>query len=217
MLGYRKRIADAFQKHAYGFGCGLAAVFWPLFQKRRRISVDNLLRCGVASCEAEARRIAKQSFCHFLGHMFEALCVPGVITKENWREHLDCESEADPSAVKALLDDTDRPVLLVSGHHGCWEAATNILSFTRPMIAVARVMDSKFLQNWMIKDASHPYPAVRAAEVGDGTDHAWIVGYLRSGAPLAFAVMLEHGGWGLYEAGPVANTVLQKAWELSQS
>lgn len=24
---------------------------------------------------------------------------------------------------------------------------------------------SKFLQNWMIKDASHPYPAVRAAEV----------------------------------------------------
>ena len=151
MLGYRKRIADAFQKHAYGFGCGLAAVFWPLFRKRRRISVDNLMRCGVASDEAEARRIAKQSFCHFLGHMFEALCVPGVITKENWREHLDCESEADPSAVKALLDDTDRPVLLVSGHHGCWEAATNILSFTRPMIAVARVMDSRFLQNWMKK------------------------------------------------------------------
>ena len=24
---------------------------------------------------------------------------------------------------------------------------------------------SKFLQNWMIKDMSHPYPAVRAAEV----------------------------------------------------
>ena len=24
---------------------------------------------------------------------------------------------------------------------------------------------SKFLQNWMIKDVSHPYPAVRAAEV----------------------------------------------------
>ena len=47
-----------FQKHAYGFGCGLAAAFWPLFRKRRRISVDNLLRCGVASDETEARRIA---------------------------------------------------------------------------------------------------------------------------------------------------------------
>ena len=57
------------QRHAYGFGCGLAAVFWPLFRRRRQISVDNLLRCGVTADEAEARRIAKRAFCHFLGHM----------------------------------------------------------------------------------------------------------------------------------------------------
>ena len=31
---------------------------------------------------------------------------------------------------------------------------------------------SKFLQNWMIKDMSHPYPAVRAAEV-----KKWFAGY----------------------------------------
>ena len=134
------------QRHAYGFGCGLAAVFWPLFRRRRRLSVDNLMRGGVAVDEADARRIAKCAFCHFLGHVFEAMCVPGVVTRENWRDHLDF-SEADPTAVKALLDDVDRPVLLVSGHHGCWEAATNIISFARPMIAVARVMDSKLLQN----------------------------------------------------------------------
>lgn len=52
------------------------------------------------------------------------------------------------------------------------------------------------------------------AELGDGTDHAWMVGYLRSGPPLAFAVAVEHGGWGLYDAGPVANAVLQKAVEI---
>ncbi|MBR2837621.1 MAG: lysophospholipid acyltransferase family protein [Kiritimatiellae bacterium] len=138
------------QRHAYGFGFGLAAAFWPLFRRRRRLSVDNLLRGGVAADEAEARRIAKCAFCHFLGHVFEAMCVPGVVTRENWRDHLDF-SEADPTAVKALLDDVDRPVLLVSGHHGCWEAATNIISFARPMIAVARVMDSKLLQNWIRK------------------------------------------------------------------
>ena len=138
------------QRHAYGFGCGLAALFWLFFRRRRRISVENLVRCGVAADDAEARRIAKRAFCHFLGHMCEALCVPGVVTRDNWREHLDV-SEADPVAVKALLDDTDRPVLLVSAHHGCWEAATNIISFARPMIAVARVMDSKLLQNWIKK------------------------------------------------------------------
>ena len=139
------------QRHAYGFGCGLASLLWPLFRRRRRISVENILRGGVAGDDATARRIAKRAFCHFFGHMCEALCVPGVVTKENWRDHLECGTEADPTAVRALLDETAKPVLLVSGHHGCWEAATNILSFARPMIAVARVMDSKLLQRWIKK------------------------------------------------------------------
>lgn len=49
------------------------------------------------------------------------------------------------------------------------------------------------------------------AELGDGSTHAWFVGYLRSGAPLAFAVLLEQGGGGLVAAGSVANHVLQLA------
>ena len=49
------------------------------------------------------------------------------------------------------------------------------------------------------------------AEMNDGSTHAWFVGYLRSGAPLAFAVLLEKGGGGLAQAGPVANHVLQLA------
>lgn len=49
------------------------------------------------------------------------------------------------------------------------------------------------------------------AEVGDGTSHAWFTGYLKSGAPLAFVVVVEHGGGGLSAAGSVANTVLQAA------
>ena len=49
------------------------------------------------------------------------------------------------------------------------------------------------------------------AELGDGSAHAWFVGYLRSGAPLAFAVLVERGGGGLVQAGSVANHVLQLA------
>ena len=51
------------------------------------------------------------------------------------------------------------------------------------------------------------------AERGDGTSNAWFTGYLRSGAPLAFAVVIEQGGGGLSNAGELANTVLQKATE----
>ena len=54
------------------------------------------------------------------------------------------------------------------------------------------------------------------AEVGDGTSHSWFAGYLRSGAPLAFAVIVEHGGQGISAAGNVANTVLLKAVEYNQ-
>nr|WP_317413409.1 penicillin-binding transpeptidase domain-containing protein [uncultured Solibaculum sp.] len=51
------------------------------------------------------------------------------------------------------------------------------------------------------------------AEVGgDKEPHSWIVGFVRDeDCPLAFAVVVENGGWGMKSAGPVANTVLQKA------
>ena len=138
------------QRHAYGFGCGFAALLWPFCGKRRRIAVENILRCGITGNPGEAKRIARKSFCHFAGHMCEALVVPAVVNKDNWREHLDF-AEADPEVEKTLFERPDTPILIVSGHHGCWEAATNIISLNRPMIAIARVMDSKLLQNWMKK------------------------------------------------------------------
>ncbi|NLW66142.1 MAG: penicillin-binding protein [Clostridiales bacterium] len=50
------------------------------------------------------------------------------------------------------------------------------------------------------------------AEVGNNTDHAWIVGFLDdSEHPLAFSVIIENGGGGLVNAGALANTVLQAA------
>ena len=138
------------KRHAYDIGCGLAASIWPFFIKRRRISVANILKCGIATDEREARRIAKKAWCHLAGHIAEALAVPSVVTKDDWREHLDV-SEADPEAARLLLDSPDTPILLVSAHHGVWEAATNILSFARPMIAIARVMNNKLVAGWMKK------------------------------------------------------------------
>ena len=54
------------------------------------------------------------------------------------------------------------------------------------------------------------------AEVGDGTSHAWFTGFLDDAAhPWAFVVLIENGGGGARNAGPVANAVLQKAITLS--
>lgn len=136
------------QRNAYGIGCGFAAFLWWFFPSRRRLSVRNILKCGIVSDERAARRLAKRAWCHLAGHVCEALCVPGVITRENWREHLDTSGVPEETA-KLLLDTPETPVLLVSSHHGVWEAATNLLSFARPMIAIARVMNNRFVANWM--------------------------------------------------------------------
>lgn len=139
-------------RHAYDIGGGFAAFMWLFMRKRRRIAVENVLACGISSDVAEARRIAKASFCHLAGHVCEALCVPSVVNASDWREHLIMDGdEASPDAVKLLLDTPDTPIILASAHHGVWEAATNILSFSRPMIAIARVQNNKFVAKWMKK------------------------------------------------------------------
>jgi len=135
---------------AYDVGAGLASLVWPLLVRRRRISVENILRAGVTDDPTEARRIAKASFCHLAGHVAEALCVPFVVNAANWREHLDF-TEAAPETVKLLLDAPDQPILLASSHHGVWEAATNVLSFARPMIAIARVQNNKLAEKFIRK------------------------------------------------------------------
>ena len=197
------------QRHAYGFGCGLAALVWPFFAKRRRISVENILRCGITDDPKEAKRIAWTAFCHFAGHMCEALCAPGVITKENWREHLDF-ADVTPAVVKTLLDTPETPILLVSGHHGCWEVATNILSIARPMIAIARVMDSKLLQKWMTKH--HFRGPVTIISKNDGFTKAIIEKWrVERSAMTILMDQYAHGGPLLSFLGRPARTVTSAA------
>ena len=142
------RAVNFIDRHAYDWGAAFARLIFPLFRKRRRIAVDNILKAGITADPKEAARIARMSWGHLVGHVCEALRVPNVVTKDDWREHLDVSGGA-PETVRLLLDETDKPILLVSAHHGVWEAATNVLSFARPMIAIARVMNNKFVANWM--------------------------------------------------------------------
>ena len=137
-------------RKAYGFGASAAKLVYPLFKKRRKVAVDNILKAGITADEKEADSIARNAWGHLAGHICEALKVPEIVNKENWRDHLDF-SDADPETVKLLLDETDKPIILVSSHHGVWEAATNVLSFARPMIAIARTMNNPVAAKWMSK------------------------------------------------------------------
>ena len=172
-------------KKAYGFGCGFAAMLYPFFRKRRKLSIDNIMKAGITSDPEEAAKISKDAFCHLSGHIFEALKVPGVVTKDNWREHLDF-SEASPAAAKLLLEETDRPIILVSSHHGVWEAATNTLSFARPMIAIARTMNNPLAAKWMKRH--HFRGPVTVIDKKNGFTHAIMDQWVRESAAMTILV-----------------------------
>jgi len=82
---------------------------------------------------------------------------------------------------------------------------------------------AQLLKEYMIYNVWHTYGtgtfpnlAIGAktgtAEVGDGTNHAWFVGFLDDEAhPYAFVVQVERGGGGLSVAGSIANKILQEA------
>lgn len=135
---------------AYAFGYRLASSAYPLFKNRRRIAIDNIMRAGITTDADEAARIARASFCHFLGHLLEALKVPKVVNKQNWKDHI-VYAESDAENWKTLMVDLDTPVMLITGHLGSWEAAVSIIPFTRPMMAIARTLDNPMLTNFLKK------------------------------------------------------------------
>ena len=82
----------------------------------------------------------------------------------------------------------------------------------------AQQMASMMSYNVKTSDGTGTFPGLNVcaktgtAEVGDGTDHAWFVGFLDDADhPYAFVVQVAHGGGGLSVAGSIANRVLQQA------
>ena len=136
-------------RKAYAIGAAVTSACYPLFRARRRIAVDNILKARITDDPKEADRIARKAFGHLAGHLCEALKVGKVVTAENWREHIVFDGPEE--AWNLLLERLDEPIIILSGHHGVWEAAVSIVSLTRPMIAVARKMNNPFVERFLKK------------------------------------------------------------------
>ena len=133
---------------AYALGFGLGSAAYPLFRKRRRIAIDNILQAKITDDPKEADRIARHSFGHFAGHICESMKVPLVVTAANWREHIVLEGDRS-DGWDLLMEQTDTPMMLLSGHHGAWEAAVTIIPFTRPMVTIARVLNNPIVERFL--------------------------------------------------------------------
>ena len=134
-------------RKAYAIGATLTRSLYPLFRSRRRIAIDNILKTRITDDPDEADRIARQAFGHLAGHICEAFKVGDVIGPDNWRSHITFEGPEE--SWKLLMESPDIPIMILTGHLGAWEVAVSIISFTRPMIAVARKMNNPFVERFM--------------------------------------------------------------------
>jgi KDO2-lipid IV(A) lauroyltransferase len=110
-------------------------VAYLVMRDRRRITIDNIRRSGVAETEREARRIALASFRSFVVMLAEMFVLRRRMTPENWSRF--AELDLDPEAEKALRE-PGRGCILACGHFGNWEAAACITSTIKPLCGIYR-------------------------------------------------------------------------------
>lgn len=134
---------------AYAIGASITSLAYPLFRTRRRVAIDNILQAHITDDPAKADSIARKSFGHLAGHLCEALKTGSVIGPDTWREHI--TFDGPETAWKLLMESPGVPIMILTGHLGSWESAVSIISYTRPMIAVARKMNNPFVERFLKK------------------------------------------------------------------
>jgi KDO2-lipid IV(A) lauroyltransferase len=113
---------------------------------RYDVAVDNLRQAyGAALTDADIDQIIFRMWEHFVRLVFEMVQFRRFVSCEAVHEIVEFRNL--PMALRALC--SGRPVMLVSGHFGNWEAAIATFgTFGFPMGIVARALDNTYLDKW---------------------------------------------------------------------
>ena len=127
---------------------GVGALAWVFLPNRRRTAVANVELAGVAKDGADARRIARASFDSFAMLAVESLKASKLITPDTLAEHVEFVA---PEETLRLFKTPGQAVILGSAHVGNWEISGHVVSFLKPLVAVARNLDNPYAQRFMKK------------------------------------------------------------------
>ena len=123
----------------------IADIAYLLLAKRREIAIENIRLGDIAETHRAASRIARASFRHFGVLVVEGLKAESVITEENWEEFIDYAGV--PNDVHQVMNDPKAGVILTTAHFGNWEVAAQVLSYMKPLVAIARRMNNPYTDN----------------------------------------------------------------------
>ena len=167
--------------------CPLAGFFadvaYFLLVKRRRIAIENIRLSGIADSKKTAARIARASFRHFGILVIEALKAESVMREDNWRDFIDCDAVS--SEVFDLMNDPRAGVILTTAHFGNWEVAAQLLSYMKPLVAIARRMNNPYTDNLIqTRKTGHRFQMIPKHKATG----ARLLGVLRNGEILAILI-----------------------------
>ncbi len=133
---------------ALSCGRSLGRLSWAVLRKRRRIALENILRSGISADRKEAERIAKASFLSFGMLAVESLAASRLITPETIAEHVEF---CLPDATRAFIDAPGKGGIYAVPHLGNWEVSAHVISFSKKVVAVARNLNNRYAQAFMLR------------------------------------------------------------------
>lgn len=143
-------VVQAFSPRQNLHTAGLVGSFYYHFSRRRSQDARRNIQLSFPEWSPEkVDQVARESMEHmFRVFMVDVLIAHRIINKTNWPKYIDL------SGTRHLIDELVQPdpCLLVTGHQGNWEIIGHALSMLRfPLSAVARPLDNKLLNNWMLR------------------------------------------------------------------
>lgn len=129
----------------------LGKLMYAMLSSRRKIAIENILRCGITSTYEHAAQIARKSFEHFAIVIVEALKAHNELNGQT------CQQKASLCIAPETMDilrRNDTGIILASGHIGNWEVAVQMLSYLKPVVAVGRPMNNPYVEQLIMKRRS---------------------------------------------------------------
>lgn len=121
----------------------LGSVAYYIMPKRRKTAVENILKAGIVSSPAEARRMARasaQSIALTVVESFVFSRLPDAAER--------ALIDISPVTIDAL-NESKRGAICVSGHIGNWEIGAQAVSKYKPLTGIARPMNNARVQKLM--------------------------------------------------------------------
>jgi KDO2-lipid IV(A) lauroyltransferase len=119
-----------------------ARVAFVLWRTRRRVAIDNILRAGVRADASAARRLALASFRAVALMVAESVVLRSRLAGDRGRRYV--ELRLTPEA-ETLLRAPGVGLLVASAHIGNWEVAARAASLIKPVCAVYRPFNWRWL------------------------------------------------------------------------